>query len=143
MPTTAVANPAVQLAVSKITRQLKLPLIDRSLTVTEGAVIVSFLKEGNVEAKDLDALFTGLRKSGVEAQFFQTAHPRWGMYVRNWLQERHVPWERIHAHYVYDWRDSVDFFAGYLAGMGVALVDLPIMLAKLGHITIEGKLVDE
>jgi hypothetical protein len=140
---TATARPGVALAVSKITQQLRRALLDRQSTHTEGQVIVSFLEEGNVQTGDLPALLSGLRETGVEAQFFQTAHPRWGMYVRTWLRERGVPWETVHAHYVYDARDSVDFLAGFLAGMGVALADLPIMLAKLGQVTIEGKLVEE
>lgn len=135
--------PNVARAVRDITSTLRRPLLDRQLTYTEGALVFRALDANRVTEQNVPALLSGLERTGMLDAFFQTAHPRWGPDVRAWLHDHGVPWSVVHDHYVYDWHDSVDFFAGYLAGMGVALADLPIMLAKLGKITLEGKLVDE
>ncbi|MBI5783766.1 MAG: hypothetical protein HZA69_08485 [Gammaproteobacteria bacterium] len=137
------ASLGVQLAVKKIAVQLRRPLLDRQLTHNEGRIVLSFLKEGGIGPNQIDALFAALRLEGLLAQFLQLAHPRWGMFIRDWLEEQGVPWSTVHAHYQYDVRDSLDFYAGFLAGMSMSLAEVPIMLAKLTAITIDGKLVEE
>src|SRR5580765_2234199 len=105
---------AIQVAIKNIAQQLKRPLVDRQLTYNEGQVIRSFLDHAHLQPKDTYQLFEGLAQAGVRDQFYQTAHPRWGPFVREWLERQRVPWATIHSHYQYDVRDSLDFFFGFV-----------------------------
>jgi hypothetical protein len=133
----------IKTAVDKVVQQLRRPIIFRAYTHQEGRLVRIFLDEAKIDQKEVDILFNELRKEDLLAEFFQLAHPRWGNFVRDWLKERGVPWSTIHAYYEYDARDSADFFIGFLTGMGVSLVDLPILLGKLTKTFIDGKLAEE
>ncbi|MBY8826187.1 hypothetical protein [Sphingomonas colocasiae] len=134
--------PAVVTAARGIAAILNEPLY-RANTHGEGRVILNILETNRIGPADLAALFDALRRIGLYREFVQTAHPRWGPYVRGWLIDQGVSWQAIHDAYEYDVRDSLDFYAGFLAGMGFAIADLPVMIVKLARIIVDGRLAEE